>query len=161
MSSSSRGGPHPASQARLGLPNIDVWGCHGLERLKADGAIEKPEIPAESLEAIAEATELLLSDGLGQYAERSSHPSRFIGEARRRMRVISRAGFSTPGQSLRPGKVFCLCRLTVASKLWPARGAGVTWSKLFCRKSDPIRPLLILAAKRPTKTASRLCAAAA
>lgn len=54
----------------LGLANIDVWGCHGLERLKADGAIDKPEIPAEALEAVAEATELLLSDGLGQYAER-------------------------------------------------------------------------------------------
>ncbi len=54
----------------LGLKNVDVWGCHGLERLKADGGIDKPEISAESLEAIAEATELLLSDGLGQYAER-------------------------------------------------------------------------------------------
>ncbi len=53
----------------LGLPNVDIWGCHGLERLKSDGSIDKPEIPAESLEAIAEATGLLLSDGLGQYAE--------------------------------------------------------------------------------------------
>lgn len=54
----------------LALPNIDVWGCHGLERLKADGAIDKPEIPAESLEAVAEATDLLFSEGLGQFAER-------------------------------------------------------------------------------------------
>ncbi len=56
--------------AWLGLPNIDVWGCHGLERLKVDGAIDKPKVPAESLQAIAEATEMLLSDGLGQFAER-------------------------------------------------------------------------------------------
>jgi trehalose-phosphatase len=53
----------------LGLSNVDVWGCHGLERLRADGAIDKAEIPVESLDAIAEATGLLLSDGLGQYAE--------------------------------------------------------------------------------------------
>ncbi|HEY1806783.1 MAG TPA: trehalose-phosphatase [Terracidiphilus sp.] len=54
----------------LGLPDIDVWGCHGLERLKADGAIDKPEIPVDSLDAIAEATDLLFNEGLGQFAER-------------------------------------------------------------------------------------------
>lgn len=53
----------------LGLKNIDVWGCHGLERLKADGVIDKPAISAEALEAIAEATGLLLSEGLGQFTE--------------------------------------------------------------------------------------------
>ncbi len=54
----------------LDLQDIDVWGCHGLERLKVDGAIDKPEVPAESLQAIDEATKLLLSEGLGQFAER-------------------------------------------------------------------------------------------
>lgn len=54
----------------LDLPSIDVWGCHGLERLKVNGQIDKPEVAAESLRAIDEATELLLSEGLGQFAER-------------------------------------------------------------------------------------------
>jgi trehalose-phosphatase len=54
----------------LGLPNIDVWGCHGLERLGADGAIDRAEIQAEALEAIAQATELLIGDGAAPFAER-------------------------------------------------------------------------------------------
>jgi len=53
----------------LGLPGTDIWGCHGLERLRADGAVDKAEVPAETLDAIGEATGQLLSDGLGPFAE--------------------------------------------------------------------------------------------
>jgi trehalose-phosphatase len=60
-----------ASAARLlQLPDVEIWGCNGLERLHVDGLIDKPQVPMESLQAIANATELLLNAGLGQYAER-------------------------------------------------------------------------------------------
>jgi trehalose 6-phosphate phosphatase len=62
----------PASSAArlLRLPDVEIWGCHGLERLQVDGSLDKPEVAGESLQAIADATELLLEDGLGQFAER-------------------------------------------------------------------------------------------
>jgi len=62
----------PASNAArlLRLREAEIWGCHGLEHMSADGSIETPQVPAESLQAIADATDLLLGDGLGQYVER-------------------------------------------------------------------------------------------
>lgn len=60
-----------ASAARLlQLPDVEIWGCNGLERLHVSGLIDSPQVPMESLMAIADATELLLNAGLGQYAER-------------------------------------------------------------------------------------------
>lgn len=60
-----------ASTARLlGLPGVEIWGCRGLERLRIDGSLDKPEVTAESLQAVANATELLLGAGLGGFAER-------------------------------------------------------------------------------------------
>ncbi len=62
----------PASSAArlLHLQDVEIWGCHGLERLQTDGSLDKPEVAAESLQAIADVTELLLKEGLGQFAER-------------------------------------------------------------------------------------------
>lgn len=62
----------PALSARrlLGLPGIEIWGCHGFERLSADGTLKTAEAPAESLQAVADAANLLLNDGLGLFAER-------------------------------------------------------------------------------------------
>lgn len=63
------GRPASSIAQSLGLANIDVWGCNGLERLNGDGAIDQAEIPAEALQAIADAGELFNRDGLGEFAE--------------------------------------------------------------------------------------------
>lgn len=64
-------GRSASSAARLlDMPGLAIWGCHGLERLKTDGTLEVPELPAESLQAIADATHSLCNDGLGEFAER-------------------------------------------------------------------------------------------
>ena len=62
----------PASSAArlLHLQGVEIWGCNGLERLQADGSLDKAEVAPESLQAIANTTELLLSDGLGEFVER-------------------------------------------------------------------------------------------
>lgn len=64
------GRPATSAARLLRLHGVEIWGCNGLERLKADGSLDKPQVAAESLQAIADATELLLSDGLGQFVER-------------------------------------------------------------------------------------------
>lgn len=64
------GRPAKSTARLLRLPDIEIWGCHGLERLKPDGTLIRPEIPSESLQAIAEATELLMNEGLSDFAER-------------------------------------------------------------------------------------------
>ncbi len=64
------GRPALSAARLLHLQDVEIWGCHGLERLQADGSLNKPEVAAESLQAIADVTELLLNDGLGQFAER-------------------------------------------------------------------------------------------
>lgn len=48
----------------LGLKHVEVWGCHGLERLHANGTYEMPGIDERLLETISEADELLISEGL-------------------------------------------------------------------------------------------------
>ncbi len=53
----------------LRLPGVEIWGRHGLEQLSADGTLNRPDIPAESLQAIAEAAEMLMKEGLGEFAE--------------------------------------------------------------------------------------------
>jgi trehalose-phosphatase len=53
----------------LGLKHIEVWGCHGLERLRADGTFEMSAIDEHLLHTISEADELLTSQGLSELLE--------------------------------------------------------------------------------------------
>jgi len=64
------GRPAVGAARLLRLPEVEVWGCHGLERLKADGTLHRADVPAESLHAIAEATQFLMQEGLCDFAER-------------------------------------------------------------------------------------------
>ncbi len=54
----------------LDLKHVEVWGCHGLERLHADGTYEMPNIPSPALRTIWEADDLLVSQGLADLMER-------------------------------------------------------------------------------------------
>ena len=53
----------------LGLQRIEVWGCHGTERLRADGTHEMPDVDDRLLQTIAEADELLNLHGLSDLLE--------------------------------------------------------------------------------------------
>jgi len=53
----------------LGLKHVEVWGCHGLERLRADGTYEMPGIDTHMLNTISEADELLAEEGLSGLLE--------------------------------------------------------------------------------------------
>lgn len=64
------GRPADSAARLLSLPGVEIWGCHGLERLNADGTLQRAEVATESLQAIAEATDLLITEGLGEFAER-------------------------------------------------------------------------------------------
>jgi len=48
----------------LGLKDIEVWGCHGLSRLHADGTYQLPYLDEAAVDRIAEANELLREEGL-------------------------------------------------------------------------------------------------
>ncbi len=54
----------PEVATLLGLKHIEVWGCHGLSRLHADGRYELPELEDELVGRICEANELLRQEGL-------------------------------------------------------------------------------------------------
>ncbi len=53
----------------LGLQRIEVWGCHGLERLRADGTFDIAEIDDHLLQTISRANELLTRQGLSDFLE--------------------------------------------------------------------------------------------
>ncbi|MGC2195574.1 MAG: trehalose-phosphatase [Terriglobales bacterium] len=53
----------------LGLKRMEVWGCHGLERLHVDGTYEMPELDDSALQAISTADELLANEGLSGLVE--------------------------------------------------------------------------------------------
>lgn len=54
----------------LGLdPQPEVWGCHGLERLRTDGSLETPRIKEPVLHALADADDWLKLQGLNDRAE--------------------------------------------------------------------------------------------
>jgi trehalose 6-phosphate phosphatase len=53
----------------LGLKRVEVWGCHGLERLRTDGTFEMPKLPEHTLQALADADELLAGEGLSDLME--------------------------------------------------------------------------------------------
>jgi trehalose 6-phosphate phosphatase len=48
----------------LDLKKIEIWGCHGLSRLHADGRYELPNLDEDAVARVAEATELLRQEGL-------------------------------------------------------------------------------------------------
>jgi trehalose-phosphatase len=54
----------------LNLTDIEVWGCHGLERLRADGSKEFAKIDPRLLAAIEAASKLIASEGLSDFSER-------------------------------------------------------------------------------------------
>jgi trehalose 6-phosphate phosphatase len=50
-------------------PIPDIWGCHGLERLRPDGTYERPSVDKSVLAALADADRWLKSQGLHNRAE--------------------------------------------------------------------------------------------
>jgi trehalose-phosphatase len=34
-----------STERLLGMPGLEIWGCHGLERLRTNGTLEMPELP--------------------------------------------------------------------------------------------------------------------
>jgi trehalose-phosphatase len=55
--------------ALLRVPGVEIWGCHGLERLRADGTHEEFTPDHRILDRIAEATDLLVKRGLADKLE--------------------------------------------------------------------------------------------
>lgn len=53
----------------LGLDGLEVWGSHGLERMRPDGSYEMARLDAGSVQMIADADELLANEGLAGMAE--------------------------------------------------------------------------------------------
>jgi trehalose-phosphatase len=50
-------------------PNPEIWGCHGLERLRLDGTRETPRVEEPVLQALADANHWLREQGLHNRAE--------------------------------------------------------------------------------------------
>lgn len=50
-------------------PIPDIWGCHGLERLRPDGTYERPKLDESVLHALADAGHWLNAQGLHNRAE--------------------------------------------------------------------------------------------
>ena len=50
--------------ALLGIRKIEVWGCHGLSRLHANGSYELPNMDDDALRKLSEANDLLRQVGL-------------------------------------------------------------------------------------------------
>jgi trehalose 6-phosphate phosphatase len=53
----------------LGLRSIEIWGCHGQERLLADGKREFDQLDEQTLARLSELNELLLREGLSDVLE--------------------------------------------------------------------------------------------
>jgi trehalose 6-phosphate phosphatase len=53
----------------LGLQQVEIWGCHGWERLHADGTHEVTRVDQRVLDRISEANDLLLRDRLSDLLE--------------------------------------------------------------------------------------------
>src|ERR1700693_4125363 len=50
-------------------PSPEIWGCHGLERLRPDGTCERPRVEEPVVQALAEADRWLRDQGLHNRAE--------------------------------------------------------------------------------------------
>jgi trehalose 6-phosphate phosphatase len=53
----------------LGIDRVEVWGCHGLERLHPNGKYEMPGVDDRLVKTIAEADRLLTVEGLADLLE--------------------------------------------------------------------------------------------
>jgi len=49
--------------------SLEIWGCHGLERLRADGTCETPRVEESAIRAVSEADRWLRYQGLQDRAE--------------------------------------------------------------------------------------------
>ena len=56
----------------LGLANIEIWGCHGLERMRPDGSNEIARVDARLLAAVETACNLVACEGFSHLAERKT-----------------------------------------------------------------------------------------
>ena len=56
----------------LKFTGVEVWGCHGVERLRADGSNEIARIDARLLSAIETANQLIACEGFSNLAERKA-----------------------------------------------------------------------------------------
>lgn len=56
----------------LNLTGIEVWGCHGIERIRADESSEIARIDARLLAAIETAGQLIACEGFSHLAERKT-----------------------------------------------------------------------------------------
>lgn len=56
----------------LNVTGIEVWGCHGIERMRADGSNEIARIDPCLLAAIETASKFIASEGLSHLAERKT-----------------------------------------------------------------------------------------
>jgi trehalose-phosphatase len=66
-------GRHASEIPRLlGMSGIEVWGCHGLERLSIDGLNEIVRIDPRLLAAIETASNLIACEGLTELVERKT-----------------------------------------------------------------------------------------
>jgi len=52
-----------------GLEQVEIWGCHGLERLRANGNVEVPDLDAGVLQALSRLDKLLTREGLTNFVE--------------------------------------------------------------------------------------------
>jgi len=50
-------------------PSLEIWGCHGLERLRANGTRETPHVEESAMHALADADRWLRDQGLHNRAE--------------------------------------------------------------------------------------------
>ena len=53
----------------IGIQGIETWGCHGMERLHANGIQEFAQIDAQVQQRISEINELLAKEGLSEMLE--------------------------------------------------------------------------------------------
>lgn len=53
----------------LGLEEVEIWGCHGLERLHSDGTLESANLDERTLRAIQRTTAMLEGEGLADRIE--------------------------------------------------------------------------------------------
>jgi trehalose 6-phosphate phosphatase len=53
----------------LGIYSLEIWGCHGLERLRPDGSRDTPKVEERVMHALADADRWLTHHGLRDRAE--------------------------------------------------------------------------------------------
>lgn len=79
------GRPAHSAARLLGIAGIEIWGCHGLERLSPDGTLQTPELDPRSLQALTAAAELLRESNSSRSI--SQEALRFTGGDEKRLLV--------------------------------------------------------------------------